>query len=567
MRYLSPGSIILLSLLFAHSAAAGFFPINGGMVNQGTIVTAATGNTALVATSNQIQIIEGTAPQTVTLPDATGLPVNWWYDIINNSTGDVTVKDNAASTLATISTRQMGKFQMTARASAAGTWKKIILAGLSDIGVFSGTAALADALSANPTDCSVGQFATAIAANGDLTCGTPAGTGDVTGPASSTDNGVARFDSTTGKIIKNSGVTIDDSDVVTASGGFVGDLTGNADTVTTNADLTGPITSTGNATAVAAQTGTGSTFVMDDTPTLITPILGVATATSIGAANGNVTTPSFYTATGSGNTGFYFGANGASFGYNGTEVFSFINTILKTNVRFQINHNGSASTVSQYLESDANTGWYGGSDGQWFWSSNGSQILDFSSSGLGVTGTASATAFSGPLTGNVTGDLTGDVTGNADTATALAANPSDCSANNFATTIAANGNLTCAQPAFSDLSGSATIAQKTTATSALSTCTTARTIDWSTSNDFTLLLTSGNACTLTFSNAVSGQKITIELTNGSGAGDATVVWPSTRWEGGTAPTMTTGAAALDICTIKYNGSAYSGSCIQDMSVP
>jgi hypothetical protein len=33
---------------------------------------------------------------------------------------------------------------------------------------------------------------------------------------------------------------------------FVGALTGNADTVTTNADLTGPVTSTGNTTAIAS---------------------------------------------------------------------------------------------------------------------------------------------------------------------------------------------------------------------------------------------------------------------------------------------------------------------------
>ena len=46
-------------------------------------------------------------------------------------------------------------------------------------------------------------------------------------------------------------------------------------------NLTGPITSVGSATSVAAQTGTGSTFVMNTSPTLVTPILGVATATSI----------------------------------------------------------------------------------------------------------------------------------------------------------------------------------------------------------------------------------------------------------------------------------------------
>jgi hypothetical protein len=57
----------------------------------------------------------------------------------------------------------------------------------------------------------------------------------------------------------------------------------------------------------------------------------------------------------------------------------------------------------------------------------------------------------GNVTGNVTGNLTGSVTGNADTATALSANPSPCSSNNFVTDIAANGALTCNQPTVSNL--------------------------------------------------------------------------------------------------------------------
>lgn len=47
------------------------------------------------------------------------------------------------------------------------------------------------------------------------------GSGDVVGPASSTDNAIARFDSTTGKLLKNSGATIDNSGAAT----FVGDVT------------------------------------------------------------------------------------------------------------------------------------------------------------------------------------------------------------------------------------------------------------------------------------------------------------------------------------------------------
>lgn len=63
--------------------------------------------------------------------------------------------------------------------------------------------------------------------------------------------------------------------------GSSGSCTGNAATVTTNANLTGPITSAGNATSISSQTGTGTKFVVDTAPTLVTPNIGVATATSI----------------------------------------------------------------------------------------------------------------------------------------------------------------------------------------------------------------------------------------------------------------------------------------------
>lgn len=46
-------------------------------------------------------------------------------------------------------------------------------------------------------------------------------------------------------------------------------------------NLTGVITSVGNVTSTGAQTGTGSTFVMQNSPTLTTPNIGVATATSV----------------------------------------------------------------------------------------------------------------------------------------------------------------------------------------------------------------------------------------------------------------------------------------------
>jgi len=51
---------------------------------------------------------------------------------------------------------------------------------------------------------------------GDGVWSTPAGAGDVTGPASSTDNAITRFDSTTGKVVQNSSVTIADDGAITA---------------------------------------------------------------------------------------------------------------------------------------------------------------------------------------------------------------------------------------------------------------------------------------------------------------------------------------------------------------
>ena len=75
------------------------------------------------------------------------------------------------------------------------------------------------------------------------------------------------------------------------SGTNTGDQTnisGNAATVTTNANLTGPITSVGNATSVAAQTGTGSTFVMQASPTLTTPALGTPTSGLLNSCTSNI---------------------------------------------------------------------------------------------------------------------------------------------------------------------------------------------------------------------------------------------------------------------------------------
>jgi hypothetical protein len=143
--------------------------------------------------------------------------------------------------------------------------------------------------------------------------------GDVTGPASSTNLAIPTFSGTGGKtLLDNSGATIS-AGVITATGfsgpltgnvtgnvsGSSGSCTGNAATVTTNANLTGPITSVGNATSIASQTGTGTKFVVDTSPTLVTPTatttIGVGAATP-SASGAGITFPATQSASTDANT-------------------------------------------------------------------------------------------------------------------------------------------------------------------------------------------------------------------------------------------------------------------------
>ena len=76
--------------------------------------------------------------------------------------------------------------------------------------------------------------------------------------------------------------------------------------------------------------------------------------------------------------------------------------------------------------------------------------------------------FTGPVTVNgvtiSTGGFSGNLTGNASTASALAANPLDCSAGQYANAIAANGDLTCAAVQTSQLSGNVSLTTQVTGT-------------------------------------------------------------------------------------------------------
>ena len=73
----------------------------------------------------------------------------------------------------------------------------------------------------------------------------------------------------------------------------------------------------------------------------------------------------------------------------------------------------------------------------------------------------------GTVTATFVGNITGAVTGNADTATALAANPNDCAANTFADAIDASGHLTCNGVVDADVANDITINSTAVITSAV----------------------------------------------------------------------------------------------------
>lgn len=106
--------------------------------------------------------------------------------------------------------------------------------------------------------------------------------GDVLGPASSTDNAIARFNGTTGKLIQNSGVIIDDSDNITGinnlsiAGSFTLpsiNLTANSNQIILDSDDGGGATTTITDSATVARVIT----LPDATDTLV----GLATSDTL----------------------------------------------------------------------------------------------------------------------------------------------------------------------------------------------------------------------------------------------------------------------------------------------
>lgn len=162
---------VIMMMLESLGMPASFFQ-KTGLVVQTTVTPTAGGTTTLTATANQVQLFSGASNQTMVLPDATLLFNGWQYDISNESTGNVTVKNSAAVTLFTLNPGIWARVWLTSKADPTSGWRFKVN----------------EASSSNPS---------------------------VLGPLTSTDNAVTRWDGTTGAILQDSSVLIDDTNNVT----------------------------------------------------------------------------------------------------------------------------------------------------------------------------------------------------------------------------------------------------------------------------------------------------------------------------------------------------------------
>jgi len=84
--------------------------------------TAAAGTTVLTVASARNQILIGSTTQTFQLPNATTLALGQSFLFLNNSSGVLTVKDNASTTIDTIPSGAVVQIGATSISTSAGSW-------------------------------------------------------------------------------------------------------------------------------------------------------------------------------------------------------------------------------------------------------------------------------------------------------------------------------------------------------------------------------------------------------------------------------------------------------------
>lgn len=379
-----------------------------------------------------------------------------------------------------------------------------------------------------------------IAYTSDITGG-----GDVTGPSSSVDSEIAIFNSTTGKVIKRASTT----GILKGTSGVLSAATSGTDySAGTSALATGILKST-------TTTGALTIAVAGDFPTLNQNTTGSAatltTARNIngvafnGSANITVTADastltnttlnatvvsSSLTSVGTITTGTWNGtiivSNYGGTG-NGFTKFSGPTTSEKTftlpNATATILTDNAAVTVAQ-----------GGTG----------RATSTTAFGLIAAGTTATGAHQTLPTGGTTDMLVGGGASNLPVWITATGSGSPVRASSPTLITPVLGIATASRLTVGGQYASTAFALTDGATIAL---------DWNNGNVQTVTL--GGNRTFTFANPLEGGRYVIILTQ-DGAGSRTVTWPTIKWRGNVAPTLTTTGGRTDIITLIYANGSY-----------
>jgi hypothetical protein len=228
--------------------------------------------------------VTNTAPdQTVSIASGTGISATGTYPAftVTNTAPDQVVALTGAGT--TVVTGTYPNFTITSTDSTTGTVTSVAATAGTGISVTGSPITTSGTL--NITNTAPDQTVVLTAGTGISTSGTypnftitntsPSLGGDVVGPASATDNAIARFDTTTGKLLQNSVVTVGDT-------GAVSGVT----TLSASTSVTTPIVQAANSGGLALKNSAGTTQISmggggGDNVT-------IAVATNINGANAQI---------------------------------------------------------------------------------------------------------------------------------------------------------------------------------------------------------------------------------------------------------------------------------------